>query len=440
MKRILALALSTIMAMSLFVGCDNSETTDKGTTDSGTTNEGNSDEKIQIRFSWWGSEARHEATLEAIEYYESQNPNVEILPEYAGWDGFQNKLMAQVAGQNAPDVFTCLTEWYPAINEVDGFYDLTGKIDTSGHSEATVKACSYDGKELGVNISLNAYGFVYNKTLLDELGIDVPTGDYTWDDLFAILPQVYEKSNGEIYGIPDLHSSVWEIEAYGLTALQRPWPYMWSDTEITMTGEDVVAYMNKISSLPENSMLPAAESVTIDQHTMSASANRQTAFEAASFGTFASMQSQTDDEMALLQYPVGPNGETANFARPGLILSVSNNSKNPEEAAKFIDFMTNSPEAAKILKTSRGVLPTVAQREAVLAEEGLLSPADMVVFDAVNKVFESETLPYLAGPLGAVEVREDVLKNIGQSVAFGKLTPEEAGPEFEKQVDLALNK
>ena len=60
-------------------------------------------EKVTLRFSWWGSTTRHQATLEAIELYESRHPNVTIEGEYGAFDDFYQKLLTQLAGGTAPD-------------------------------------------------------------------------------------------------------------------------------------------------------------------------------------------------------------------------------------------------------------------------------------------------------------------------------------------------
>ena len=51
----------------------------------------------QLRFVWWGSDARHEATLAAVARYCELYPNVQIDCEYQGYDGYQQKLMTQIA-------------------------------------------------------------------------------------------------------------------------------------------------------------------------------------------------------------------------------------------------------------------------------------------------------------------------------------------------------
>lgn len=63
-------------------------------------------ENITLRFSWWGGDARHEATLEALKLYTQKFPNVKVEGEYSGWDGYVQKLSTQIAGGSAPDIIS----------------------------------------------------------------------------------------------------------------------------------------------------------------------------------------------------------------------------------------------------------------------------------------------------------------------------------------------
>ena len=40
---------------------------------------------ITLRFSWWGGDSRHEATLKAIETYEAAHSGIKIEPEYSSF-------------------------------------------------------------------------------------------------------------------------------------------------------------------------------------------------------------------------------------------------------------------------------------------------------------------------------------------------------------------
>ena len=50
-----------------------------------------------LRFSWWGGGERHETTLKAIAAFEAKNPGVKIKGEYMGFNGYLERLTAQIA-------------------------------------------------------------------------------------------------------------------------------------------------------------------------------------------------------------------------------------------------------------------------------------------------------------------------------------------------------
>jgi len=70
-----------------------------GSSDSGSK----APEPVTLRMAWWGSQPRHDYTLQVIEMYQQKYPHVKIEPEYASFDDYWKKLAPQ-AGQT-----TCRT-------------------------------------------------------------------------------------------------------------------------------------------------------------------------------------------------------------------------------------------------------------------------------------------------------------------------------------------
>ena len=74
------------------------------------------DDTVTLRFSWWGGDSRAAATLEAIELYESLNPNVKIEAEYSAFSGYYQKLITQLASGNAPDLYQVDQGWVAELH------------------------------------------------------------------------------------------------------------------------------------------------------------------------------------------------------------------------------------------------------------------------------------------------------------------------------------
>lgn len=119
-SRMLSLILALVFVVACFAGCGGTSSSAAGST-SAASSAGGEAEPVTLRFSWWGGEARHEATIAAAELYMEKNPNVKIEFEYSGWDGYKDKLVTQLSGGTAPDKIEKYVEIYHP--------DLQGPLD-----------------------------------------------------------------------------------------------------------------------------------------------------------------------------------------------------------------------------------------------------------------------------------------------------------------------
>ena len=61
-----------------------------------------SGETVELRISWWGSDARHEATLQVLDLFMEKYPNIKVSAEYQGFDGYHDKLVTQISSGTEP--------------------------------------------------------------------------------------------------------------------------------------------------------------------------------------------------------------------------------------------------------------------------------------------------------------------------------------------------
>ena len=96
-------------------------------------------EQITLRFSWWGGDTRHQATIAAIERYMELNPNITIEYEYMGFDAYYQKLLTQLAGGTAPDISSIDYKWIGDLYAQDKPFinvnDIRDKIDLSNFDQ-----------------------------------------------------------------------------------------------------------------------------------------------------------------------------------------------------------------------------------------------------------------------------------------------------------------
>ncbi|GAA3329103.1 hypothetical protein GCM10020331_075780 [Ectobacillus funiculus] len=100
-----------------------------------------------------------------------------------------------------------------------------------------------------------------------------------------------------------------------------------------------------------------------------------------------------------------------------MFFSVPKSSKHKEEAAKFIDFFTNSVEANKLIKGDRGVPVSAKVADAIKPE--LSEEAKKVFFEYVEQASQHASEADPPDPLGSAEVMK-ALKDVSDQILFKK--------------------
>ena len=445
MKRKLISVCAIILSLCMLAACGSSSTPDTG---SGTTQQTTAasteqttpktDEKVELRLSWWGSETRHELTMKAIDAYCEANPNVTIIPEYSGYDGYQDKLTAQIVAGNAPDVFTAVAEWVPQHAASKATLDLTTMINTSGINKAALESCSLNGVLHSVPLGINAPTVVYNKRILEEIGVELPKSGYTWDDFAAKCVEIHQKSGGKYYGTIDSGAIYTNFDKFAYTYLAKEAPYPYDNEKTYYTQEDIAAYYQYFKDLRATGALVPTD--------LSISKGLDLIYDTAAFvfvwsSTFEQYQNESKDELGMIMIPQGKNGERAETARPPMTFSIFSGTKYPEAAAKFVDWFVNSDDAAKILNTCRGVFATESQRNVLLNTDGALNDVSTKVFNITNEAMSGEIKPFYGGPTGISNLFMDggILESVGQEIAFNKISVEEGAAKFMTEAQKVLD-
>lgn len=145
-----------------------------------------------IRYAWWGDTVRQQKYTAALDAFIAQNPDVEVRPEFADYDAFQERITVQTAGRDVPDIF-----WIPSPQVMSyqdaGLYrrlDDIPSLDLSGFSAAQVDSYRIDGELNTLPRSVLTAAVRYNQTFLDEAGAQLPADDpqaWTWDGLSEFL-------------------------------------------------------------------------------------------------------------------------------------------------------------------------------------------------------------------------------------------------------------
>lgn len=428
MKKLMAWFMAAAMVLSM-AGCGASSSSASDTPESGETG-GKSMSMI-----WWGNQVRNEGTQAALELYEEQNPGVTVDAQFAEWGDYWNKLATASAAHTLPDViqmdYKYLSQYVDnkLLVDLNQFVDA-GVLDVSNVDKGILQAGSKDGGLYALCIGVNAPALMYNKTLLDENNIQIKD-NMTMDEFIAVCKEVYEKTgvktdlgygSGDIweYMVRSTGKNLYEGNKFGVDSAEEFVPYFKLYENGIAEGWMISPEIFAERALGSIEQAPIVFGTTPEQRSWCSTSysNQLAAFEAAA---------QAENiEIALTTWP-SPDPKKSNYLKPGQFFSVTVDSKYPEDAAKIIDFWTNSVECNEILNAERGIPASSKTAEALNPK---LDATQQKITDYVNNVVTpncSAISP--AAPENSAEVLK--LHNMLQEqVCYGRMTAEEAAEQL----------
>ena len=399
--------------------------------------------KVELKIAWWGSQVRHEATIKVIEMYQKLNPNVSITYEFAGFDDFWTKMTTMAAGGQLPDImqqdYSRITEWQSRnlLEPLDS-YMASKAIDLSDVAKPILDSGRINGKLYAVSLGSNSYSMMLDVDAFKKAGIPLPAQDWTWDDFEKIALQLHEKLG--IYGIGggfEVDELAWK-SVYLADGQNLYTPdgkaLAYKDDSLLVDNLKMLLRLIKAGAAPTYQEYLATFGGTTGNIQMDAIVTGKAVIEAVWSNQVVAVATASGPgrNFAVVHLPrLKHGGEAGNFLKPSQFFSVTSQSKNKVEAAKFIDFFTNNIDANLILNAERGV-PVAAKVRNALKQT--VSPINKTVFEYLDRVAKDAAPTPPPEPARHAEIRANVyVPLIREQVFYGVLTPEEAAKRLRVQ-------
>ena len=193
-KRFLVAMLCVAM-IGMFAACGG------GGGESADTSSGDASGAITINI--WDS--NQQAGIQEICNDWTAQGNPEVKVEVVDWDNYWTLLEAGASGGQLPDVFWMHSDYAQIYMENDVLLDLTSYIEKDGvdlgvyYPDITAIYQS-DGKTYALPKDHDTIALLYNKALFDEAGVDYPTDDWTYEDMYEAAKTITEKTPDDTYG------------------------------------------------------------------------------------------------------------------------------------------------------------------------------------------------------------------------------------------------
>ena len=396
-------------------------------------------EQVTLRFSWWGTDARHEATLAVIAAFEKLNPNIKIEPEYGAQDGYNQKKTTEFASRTAPDIFQVETGAGPEYFRLGVLYNLSRlalKFDKFDRNFLIGNGQFGSGSQYCIPTGIAGTMLTVNKTLADKLGIDF-TRSYDWEQLItwgqqvrAADPSLYLLSTDTGRAMPFF------VRAYARQLNGAPIiddakrALNMTEAQFRECFEFVDRLYKSGTAVPASYTEPYGEQTQNDPNWIAGKYVAHVGYTS----TCEVMQAANPS----VEYIPGALPLLANrksdgwYNDPPQYMAVYANTKYPEEAAKFLDFFFNSEEAARLLGTVRSVPPTAMAQQVVVNAGALNSLTAAGV--ARSQTYNGQPD---AGYTTAAEPKA-ILDNAYAEVSFGRMTPAQAAAAVVQQLNAFL--
>ncbi|MCL2703345.1 MAG: ABC transporter substrate-binding protein [Defluviitaleaceae bacterium] len=421
MRKLTAIFLTLILALSMasFAAC-------------GSDYDGEAD----LMLGWWGNPVRNERTTAVVDLFHADFPNIYIEEWTVGWGDYWGALATMAIGGDMPDIIQqdwAYLEEYVAnghLLDLRPFIE-SNVLDLRNVPESVLELGRIGEGIYAVSIGMNAICMLYDKNLLDSLGITV-SHNMSIQDFIDISRDVYEGSGirtnmafgdasnfmeillrqkGIIMlspegmgGEPADYQQFFDILVQGI---EEGWHIRYEDmvgregneqNPVVWGGDPMQPHLRAWNTFVFSNMLTGLQN-------------------AAEEGVTLGMTTMPSD-----------NPAASNYFRASMYFAITSQTQNAEAAAAFISFWTNSFAANQILLTERGV------------------PISTVVADAIYEYFTesdrtaSEFLEFVTSPGNSTPVNParpprsgDIvahLNYLAESVALGNYTAEEAAQNF----------
>ena len=448
MKRKLALLAAAAVTAATLAGCGSSYATgetasnsdtaaETATTQSAESSEGSSG-SASLTMAWWGNQTRNERTQKIIDLYTEQNPGVAIDGQFSEFNDYWNKLATAAAGHSMPDIvqmdYKYLNQYVSNGLLVDlKPYIEDGTIDTSDANQDVLNSGMVDDGLYALCNGINAPALLYNKTLLDENGITVKD-NMTMDEFIQVSKEIYEKT-GYKTNLCYNQNEQWleyflradDIVLYedGKLGGDSADPYV----DFFKLYEDGIAdgwvidpsvfAERSIGSVEQDPLVYGSSPETMSWCAFAYSNQLTATVAAAPEGT----------EIGITTWP-SADPVKSDYLKPSQFFAISSDSKNPEEAAKILNFITNSVDCNNILLGERGIPLSSKVADAIAPN---LDADTQRVITFVNEVVSpnsSQVNPPSTN--GASEVN-DLINKLQEQVCYGQMTAEDAGKQLFEQ-------
>jgi multiple sugar transport system substrate-binding protein len=392
---------------------------------------------VQLSVFWWGGDARAQLTHQVLALYTQKHPNVTFKETWQANSGYIDKLNTELAGDAAPDIFQLDDNMLGGVAARNQTIDLDNyiaakRVDTSRLSNSLVDYGKVGGKQAALPLAENTPGMVYDKTLLTNLGVELPQIGWSWAQLISWATDVSKKTNYKVYGTMDPSA---DYKAFWVWLRQHGKDF-YTGTKLGFTADDLNQWYVLWKGARDAKAAPPADIIHVANGGDVTKQLVVTGQAATSFmwsNQMPELAKSTKDSLGVVSYPGDPKGQ---WARAALYFAGYAKTKHAATVVDVMNFFINDPDAGKILGTERGLPVNLDIRTSV--QNTLTDPNMKATVDFENAM-QSKFGPAPNVPPNGQSAVRTLFTTEAEKVQFGQMSTSDAAQEFITQAGLKLS-
>ena len=383
-------------------------------------------EQTQISYAWWGNDARHQYTLTGIRVFEEKNPDIRVNHTYGVWDGYETRNQVFMKSHTNADVMQIDYSWLHAYSpDGTGYYNLnflTDELDLSRYSEADLTLGTVNGHLNAIPIAYNMPVFFYNQDIYDRYGLAIPK---TWDDLFAAAERM---SKDGIYPIGMVKKQMFLSMIAHFEQTTGRVLYT-ADGSYCGMPEDWAEMLSFYKELVDRKVIPSVSDFGATDFENGTTAG-------ACFWASDATRYCEGLKAAGANVVIGDNLMTPGalrsgwYTKPATLYAISATTQHPKEAARFLNFLINDADMARLQGTEKGVPISERALDALKSSRQL----DSLEYAASQEIMEMQDQNEVMIPQLEAATVMDTFKNTADKYLYDKESLEACAAEIHAQL------
>jgi ABC-type sugar transport system, periplasmic component len=289
----------------------------------------------------------------AVDEFNAANPDIKVTMINAPWSEYWQQRQVDTASGKLPDIWLFVpgfgAQWLYGnqLLALDPYVDADPTIDLPDANQTMLKYLTLDDKLYGIGYDFNGQVVYYNPELFDEAGVPYPEEGWTTDDLAAAartISQNLSTGGRKVWGFAG-GGTDWVLEGWYRGFGSR---MITDDGEFGANNEGGIQAVQFFADMIRDGVMPIPDQKDPSAQAQSLFIGGNVAM-ALGVGHTTYIFEDAGVDFGIARLPVGPSGQVGTGLGGAYVISAG--TPHPDEAYKFLAYITSGPVLAKVVTT-----------------------------------------------------------------------------------------